>query len=232
MIICCDGENNWRKDYFPYYKMNRKKNQEDSDVDWDVVYGGLNTTKKEIKDGFPYKTIEVDGAEADDVIGTLAKLSTYNEEKTVIVSNDKDFFQLHSPFVSQWRPKAKSIFTHQDPNGFLKEQILRGDSSDGIPNIKSDDDTFVDPDKRQKKMMKADVPKMLCWTMDDFRAVGMDYNYSRNEELIDLGYTSEEIMNEVMIQEGTPVKMNKAKMVKFFLKNGLRYHHERINDFY
>ena len=41
-----------------------------------------------------------------------------------------------------------------NPQEFLKSHIIKGDSSDGIPNILSDGDTFVNPEKRQKRLTK------------------------------------------------------------------------------
>jgi len=232
MIICCDAKENWRKRAFPYYKANRKKSQKDSDVDWDVVYAGLNLVKEQIKEDFPYKIIEVDDAEADDIIGVLAKKATIDGTDTVIVSKDKDFFQLHSEHVCQFRPSSKYIIRYDDAYDRLQEQILRGDVDDGIPNVKSDDDTFVDPNKRQKKMMKDDIPMMRQWGMMDFCAVGLDYNYSRNELLIDLDNIPPHVVEGIHNEFEIPVVKNKPKMVKFLMKHKLRYLHEKINDFF
>jgi len=232
MIICCDAKENWRKKAFPYYKANRKKSQKNSDVDWDVVYAGLNLVKEQIKEGFPYKIIEVDNSEADDIIGVLAKKSTIDNIDTIIISKDKDFFQLHSKYVCQFRPNSKHIIRYNDARYRLQEQILRGDKDDGIPNVKSDDDTFVNPDKRQKKMMKADIPKMIAWDMMEFRAVGLDYNYSRNNLLIDLDNIPDYIIKDILNEFEIPVVKNKSKMVKFLMKHKLRYLHEKLNDFF
>lgn len=38
MVIACDAGNNWRRDVFPYYKANRKKARQKSDVDWNTVF--------------------------------------------------------------------------------------------------------------------------------------------------------------------------------------------------
>jgi len=64
MIIACDAGNNWRRQIFPYYKANRRKNREKSEINWTTVFETLNKVRDELKDYFPYRVIHVDGAEA------------------------------------------------------------------------------------------------------------------------------------------------------------------------
>ena len=59
----------------------RRKGREESDLDWDDIFGTLNKIRNEIKENFPYKYLEVFGAEADDIIGFFAK-------KTEMKNND------------------------------------------------------------------------------------------------------------------------------------------------
>jgi 5'-3' exonuclease len=73
LVIAADGKRSWRKDVFPYYKANRKKNREESEIDWSLIFNCLNTIREELKDDFPYPVIHLDGAEADDVIGVLVQ---------------------------------------------------------------------------------------------------------------------------------------------------------------
>jgi len=232
MVICCDTDRNWRKRKFEYYKASRKESHKKSDVDWNIVYDGLNLVKKQIQEDFPYKILEVDGAEADDIIGVLAKKATDDKKDTIIVSNDKDFYQLHSDYVSQYRPINKTILQYDDPEIRLKEHIIRGDVDDGIPNIKSDDNTFVTEGKRQKRMMKADIPMMLEWSIDDFKEANLDYNYYRNELLINLDNVPSHIKEKILFDYSLPVEKNKPKMVKFFMKYKLGYLYSKINDFF
>ena len=51
----------------------RRKGREESDLDWDDIFGTLNKIRNEIKENFPYKYLEVFGAEADDIIGFLCE---------------------------------------------------------------------------------------------------------------------------------------------------------------
>ena len=73
IVLAYDSRHYWRRDIFPQYKQNRKKGRENDSKDWDSIFGLLNAMKSEFKEILPYKFIEVYGAEADDIIGTLCK---------------------------------------------------------------------------------------------------------------------------------------------------------------
>ena len=97
LVIACDNKRYWRKDIFPYYKANRKKAREDSGYNWNAIFDAINTIKAELKEFFPYRLIEVERAEADDIIATLCKHIT---EPIMIVSGDHDFVQLQNILTS------------------------------------------------------------------------------------------------------------------------------------
>ncbi len=144
LVICCDSKHYWRRDYFPNYKANRKKDREKSEYDWNEIFTLLNQIKDEIKKNFPYKVIEIYGAEADDIIATLVKYEPkWDTNKNLIVSSDKDFIQLHCAAVDQYSPVSKKLINGKDPLLYIREHILKGDRSDGVPNILSPDDTFT-----------------------------------------------------------------------------------------
>ena len=71
IIIACDNTNIWRKQIFPYYKANRKAKTESSEIDWKSIFECMNKLRSELKEFSPYKVIDVESAEADDIIGTL-----------------------------------------------------------------------------------------------------------------------------------------------------------------
>ena len=71
MVIACDGFNTWRKEYYPQYKANRKKNRANSDLDWPNIFDCLNRIREEIRENLPYKVIHMENCEADDIIGAL-----------------------------------------------------------------------------------------------------------------------------------------------------------------
>ena len=163
IIIACDDKNYWRKQVFPYYKANRKKNRDASEIDWTHVFECFNKIKQEIKEYFPYRVVQVDSAEADDIIATL--VGEYGTDlngptKILILSGDKDFIQLHSyGNVKQYDPVRKKWISHNDPKRFLFEQILKGDTGDGVPNVLSPDAVFVSGG-RQRPLTQKKIDKI------------------------------------------------------------------------
>ena len=145
LVLFYDSKHYWRRDYFPNYKCNRKKTRDESDKDWDAIFECLNAIKSELKDFFPYKHLEVYGAEADDIIAALCLELEYDNGKTLILSGDKDFIQLHKyKNVSQYSPITKRMINGANPKEYLEDHILKGDASDGIPNVLSPDHTFIE----------------------------------------------------------------------------------------
>ena len=145
-VLTWDSKHSWRRDYFPQYKASRRKGREKSTLDWDKIFTVLNNIKQEIKENLPYKNLEIYGAEADDIIGVLIKdPKKWFTEKRMIISGDKDFIQLQKyPFVQQWSPITKKAVNGYDPDVYIQEHILKGDTSDGIPNVLSPDNTFTE----------------------------------------------------------------------------------------
>ena len=92
--------------------------------------------------------MDVEGAEADDIIGTLVPRHIMSEN-ILIISSDGDFPQLQmyngrSSFtVKQYNPSQKKFIISENPLQELKEKIIRGDKGDGIPNVLSSSDCFV-----------------------------------------------------------------------------------------
>jgi 5'-3' exonuclease len=148
LVLCYDSRRYWRREFFPYYKQNRKKDREKSGLDWNKIFECLNAIRNEIRELFPYKVIEVEGAEADDIISVMCKHHHQNGDtkSVLILSGDKDFVQLQKySFVNQYNPILKKFvkFNRSEVREFINEHVLKGDRSDGIPNILSPDDICV-----------------------------------------------------------------------------------------
>jgi hypothetical protein len=187
LILCYDDKNYWRRDVFSYYKMNRKQERERSKYDWDRVFSVLNTIRDELRNNFPYHVLQVDGAEADDIIASLVRnnLSKPVTEPVLILSADKDFIQLHRfPGVRQYDPIRNRWIQDEDPVKYLQEHIIRGDRSDGIPNILTCDDAIV-TGKPQKKMSKEKIASLASMQPNEFTNFIRLRNWKRNSELID-----------------------------------------------
>jgi len=233
LVIACDNTNIWRKKVYPYYKANRKKNLEKSEMDWKAIFDCLSKIRSELKEYFPYKVIDVESAEADDVIGTLvnkfgSELNT--GEKILVLSGDKDFIQLHTyANVSQYDPTRKKWIKNSDPVRYLKEHILKGDSGDGVPNVLSDDDTFV-TNKRQKPMTVKRIEEFL--KQDPNLYDGKVFkNWQRNKELIDLTNTPDYIKEQVLTQFNEQSGKNRSKLLNYFIANKMKHLIEHLSEF-
>ena len=235
LILCFDSRHYWRRDHFPYYKAGRKKSREDSNLDWESIFNCLNDIKQELKDYFPYKHLEVYGAEADDIIATLCLELEYDNGKTLILSGDKDFIQLHRfTNVSQYSPITKKFIKGVDPYQYLDEHILKGDSSDGVPNVLSPDNTFVDG-LRQKPLGKK---KIAEWTGEILIPTEMALpnqevkrNFQRNQQLIDLSKAPEEIFMSCLRAYQEAPDGDRSKLLNYFIDKRLNNLTESIGEF-
>ena len=231
LVICCDDKNFWRRQRFPYYKANRKKYREQSDVDWSNLFNILNKVRDEIKSYFPYKVIQVESAEADDIIATLIK--NHDDEKILILSGDKDFIQLHAQNnVSQYDPVHKRWIKHKDPTRYLIEHIAKGDRGDGVPNMLSKDDVFVNGGRQ--KPMRTKYLDTLQGNVDEIESnidnEEIKRGWLRNRMLIDLMYIPSEIKSSVIEQYKKPTN-GRDKMFNYFIKHKLKHLMEDISEF-
>jgi 5'-3' exonuclease len=233
MVIACDNTNYWRKQVFPYYKANRKKNIENSELDWKALFECLNKIRAELKEYFPYRVIDVESAEADDIIATLvtkfgSELNT--GEKILILSGDKDFIQLHVySNVSQYDPTRKKWIKHDDPERYLHEHILKGDAGDGVPNVLSPDNVFVVGD-RQRPLTAKKMEKIMGTDLEEMDT-SLARNYSRNVQLIDLSFTPETIREKVMEQFEAQKDRDRSKLLNYFIVNKLKNLTEHLSEF-
>ena len=231
VILCCDNKHYWRKDYFPFYKSQRKVDREASGLDWSMIFDTLNRLRDEMKTYFPYKVLDVEGAEADDVIAVLtARLAP--STPVLILSSDKDFGQLQKyPNVTQYSPILKKFIKVDNPNTFIREHVLKGDRGDGIPNFLSADDTFV-KGERQKVI---NSKKLQEWTTQDAETFCttdvMLRGYKRNQMLVDFDYIPDDIRTKIVAAFDETKVATKEKMLNYFINKGLKAMIESINDF-
>ncbi len=230
LILCFDSRHYWRRDHFPNYKAGRKKSREDSNLEWDAIFGCLNEIKQELKDFFPYKHLEVYGAEADDIIAALCHELEFDNGKTLILSGDKDFIQLQKyPNVKQWSPITKKDINGFDPTIYLKEHILKGDTSDGVPNVLSPDNTFTDG-LRQRPLTRKKIQSWLVGGGSDWNDE-VKRNFQRNLTLIDLTKTPEELKNQIRLEYNNASHGDRSKLLNYFMIYKLRELTDNIGDF-
>jgi len=230
VIIACDNKNYWRREIFPEYKASRKKTRAASGHDWTSIFEVLGKIKQELKDHSPYKVIDVDTCEADDIIAVLT-MKNSSTQNVMILSSDKDFSQLQKfPNVDQYSPILKKHIKEHFPSVQLKQLIIRGDKGDGIPNILSKDDVFV-TGGRQKPITEAKIINWLNQEPKEFCNEEMLRNYSRNEMLIDLTKIPENLINQILEKYDTVKGKSKNELMNYMIKNKLKNLLEVIDEF-
>ena len=229
-VLCADGADPWRRTLFPHYKYQRRKGREDSDKNWDNIFQTIADIRNEIADNFPYVVLHKDGIEADDLIAVLTK-EHHKDEKILIVSGDKDFIQLQKyKNVIQYSPiQQKFVGEDLDPIKFLHEQVIKGDRSDGIPNILSPDDIFVTGEKQRPINKK----RLEEWSNIKDIPLGSETKkyYNRNKKLIDLDLIPGLIYNDIKNMFIKYEVKNRSQLLDYFIKNKLKSLIDKINDF-
>lgn len=231
MIIACDAGNNWRRQIFPYYKANRRKNREKSELNWTQIFDTLGKVREELKEYFPYRVIQIDGAEADDIIGTLVDKFGNTSEKILIMSGDKDFVQLQRYMnVKQYDPVQKKWRATHDPDRFVKEHIMRGDTGDGVPNFLSADNTFV-IGARQKPISQKKLDAWINMDPREFCDENMLRGYLRNQQLVDLNFIPENLRTQIVSEYEAQAGKGRGKLFNYFIEKRLKNLLESINEF-
>ena len=230
LVLAVDASNNWRKTAFPQYKASRKKTQKESDFDWGEAFRLLNKIREEIAENFPYTVIRVDGCEADDVIGTLVAMNPdhnndFNPQKYMIVSSDRDFLQLQRfRNVRQFSPLLKKELSVDNPRVYLQTHIIKGDKGDGVPNILSDDNVFVEG-FRQTPITQKKIDNIIQDLEEGelLYAASWYRNYCRNKKLIALSETPQElrteIINNFMADKPDTRWMRRGKVFPYLVEN-------------
>jgi len=221
VILCFDGKNYWRKKKFPFYKAGRKKDRDQSILDWKTVYECINTIKNEFQESMPYTIMEYEGAEADDIIATVCRIYGGTNEEITIISSDKDLLQLQKwSNIHQYSPWHQKHLVTDNPNKTLIEHVIFGDHSDGIPNCLSPDDCLALGNrqsavskKRLNTIMTGLSSKLPSWA---------DRGFARNRQLIDLDYIPEEISSGIRKKFLNEYEKEKnVSIYRYFQKNQL-----------
>ena len=244
LVIACDNRHYWRRQVFPFYKAGRKASRESSGMDWSTIFESLNIVRDELSEVFPYPVINIDGAEADDVIGTLAEYSQtigepgplFQDEITpepfLIVSGDHDFKQLQKfSNVKQWAPAQKKWVTlPETAEQYLLEHIIKGDKGDGIPNMLSPDDCFVQG-IRQSPVRKKVLAEWKTMSPQDFVTGETAHGWNRNRLLIDLSKTPQDIKDDIINSYTAQTNKEKTSLLDYFIHNNMRTMVEVIDEF-
>ena len=227
MVIACDSGNVWRRQAFPNYKAGRKANRQKSEHDWTMIFDLLSKVKNEIKQFLPYKVVEVETVEADDIIAVLCRRTN---EKVLILSGDKDFIQLHNDKIKQYNPVLnKFVGQGENPSIYIREHILKGDRSDGIPNVLSDDNVFIEG-RRQRPLSKKKIEAWCNEIVPTFNEQEQK-NYERNKTLIDLNCVPKELEDKINREFENFEVATRDKILGYFINKKLKTLIEVIDEF-
>jgi hypothetical protein len=243
MIIACDSTS-WRKEKFANYKAKRKTARDESPLDWGKFFGFLNGIRDEIAEEMPYPVVHVDRAEADDVIAALAKSTQEfgKNEPVMIVSSDKDFIQLQRySNVKQFSPMKRAALKIEDPTFYKFEHICKGDTSDGVPNMLSADDTFVVEGGRQTPMRAKKIKEWYdacggnASDVDSLRNVMTEEqyrNFCRNKLMIDLDCIPTDIVDNIMDKYNSQQGKSNMKVLNYLITKRCSLLVESAKDFF
>lgn len=244
LVICCDGRNYWRREFFQHYKAGRKKARDKSDLDWGLIFDTLNEMRQDIAQHFPYRVIHVDRAEADDIIATMTKWVQTNDlvmeglveepQKVLILSSDGDFKQLQQlGAVKQWSPMQKKyvVGTKQEIIEKKIEHIVKGDAGDGVPNILSKDDVFVTGERQRpvsaKRLQEFFDNGFIACKNDDERR-----NWQRNITLVDFDFIPEDVQQSIVdAYINSKPKGDKMSVMNYLIANRCRLLLDEIEEF-
>lgn len=233
IVICCDGKNTWRKEAYAYYKANRKTGRDKSGMDWPALFEIMNNIRSEVAEFFPYKVIHINHCEADDIIGTVIHENgselNIGSEKFLVLSADKDFLQLQKyANVDQYDPIRKRWLREDQPDKYLEEHILRGDTGDGVPNILSPDNCLA-IGERQKAMTQ----KRLALYKEGTSVMDEETlrRYHRNKMMIDLTQIPQKYQDEILEAYNVDKSDSRGKLFNYFVTKKLKHLITDIQDF-
>jgi len=248
MILCCDSKNYWRKDAFPYYKGHRKHLKSKDKIDWNKLHGHVDNVKSDLKEYFPFKLIEVEKAEGDDVIAILVKYLQENDlnegtlfetpQDITICSSDHDFKQLHKyKNVKQWsNAQKKFVICDTTPEEYIIEHTVKGDGGDNIPNIYSGD--WWAKARSEGTSIRAISAKES--RLEGFYNDGIDScqnaeerkNFKRNRMLVDFDYIPDDICDSIIKSYEHDVPSgNRGTIFDYMIKYRLKMLLKNIDEF-
>jgi hypothetical protein len=239
IVLVDDGKWPWRRDYFSFYKANRRRKKKLSSFNWEMIYTYLDQIKNEIFENLPMVYMKHEKCEADDIIATLAQFAALNYDEVLIISSDTDFSQLYSINIRQYCPvKKKFLNFHVSPTYDLLFKILYGDKTDGIPNYLTDDDYFVNNEKNEVQVSINRFNELVNIPYGEIESVLSEEErpgFVRNRTLIDFFYIPKNIQMEIFNLYKESLKQKKGKGLeitnKYFREHNLKTLLFSIGDF-
>lgn len=235
----------WRQSAFPLYKWVRQRDRElNPDQDWEDIFEMVEKIKSDLREFFPYPTLEVNFAEADDIIGVMSRNP---KEPVLIISNDKDFGALlKNKRVKQYRPSIKDFYTIEDTKRFEYELIMKGDKSDGVPNIFSPDDFLkqqaldkengIKPQRAKSVSQKFMDGLWEVYASGDEEAIEKEFgelykNFRRNRRLISLDYIPDILVDSINESLHNITRQPIMKCLQYMMDQNMTLLAQSISDF-
>jgi len=225
-VICVDSKPYWRELVFQHYKKNRDDSRDKSKIDWKMFSKSFKQVIEDMHGHLPYPIIDVSRCEGDDVICVLTQYAHARKDPVMIISSDKDMIQLQSMYsqVKQYSPAIGKLLSSSGSDYDILTHIIKGDASDGIPNIFSPDDIFINRAGRRQKVV---TKKMLeeVHALDDpleWKRLNKDEvaKFKRNKLLIDATMIPERLKTRIIeTYESELAKKKPNRMRSFCITN-------------
>jgi DNA polymerase-1 len=227
IILAIDSKENWRKKYFEHYKCRRALRRKASDIDFKSFYLCCDEVIEVFKQLSPVKVVKEKYCEGDDIIYVLSEYLSSKGKDVLVASTDKDMFQVLRFPVKLYNKKKKKYLDLKkyEVDNRMNKHILTGDTNDDIPNVYSDDDTFANPNKRQKRLGDVTAEKIINENRiaELLKDENIKNNIIRNKRLIDMKHIPKKLKKRIIkkyLQEcEKDVKID--EMIKYLQENNM-----------
>lgn len=234
VVMCFDSPNSWRKDIFIEYKKNRRNFRDlnsvnnGGNIDWQSFFKMLDSLYQEFKDYFPFLSLKLERAEADDIIYVYINKYLNDNSEKIVVTRDSDYIQLLKyKNIKIFDHQKKEYKTHRNPEFYLLCKILTGDRSDNIPPIKNK----FGIKSVEKFILSGNFEKFLEEEKIHFNIFKIYKseemkNYERNKKLIDFSEIPEIIVknieNEIQKEEKLLENEKEKHYLDYFISKKYR----------
>lgn len=222
IIFCLEGRKNWRKEYYSEYKANRAESRQASKVDFDKFFKEQDEFVESISSLLTNcMFLKVEHAEADDLIAVLTM--KHSDWDVINISTDRDFYQLYKySNYRQYDPIKRSIIEVLNPELYLLEKVITGDSSDNIPKLKDK----VGP-KRAERIINSEEG-LEEW----LKLENLEKEFQRNMTLISFDFIPEDLQYEIVRTSSNwiPLPMQPRDFMKFLSDNHCLGQFDRMNE--
>jgi hypothetical protein len=165
IVIMCQDDRSWRKQYLASYKANRKELREKHKIiDWEKEFAIIGNINKQLDYATPFYFLRIPNAEADDIMSVACRVFT--DKEIIIVSIDSDLKQLcyypnvkYFSYMVKVKGSSGGYVEVENPIGIIDEKVKKGDKSDNI--LVSPDDDENDVELRRQIVNLLSLPEFV-----------------------------------------------------------------------